>query len=445
MSLRRFVMDTRPLRIPAFRRLWVSSIATAIGGQLGAVAVPFQAYEITGSSAYVGIAGFIGLAPMVIGALWGGAVADAVDRRKLLFVTNTGIALSAIVFWVQAALQLNNIWVLFVVLAAQQLFFGANMPARTAVIPRLVPAKELPAANALGSTIGQLGGVIGPLLAGALIPLLGLQLLYLLDAVAVTAVLWAVWRLPALPPTGESRSAGIREILEGFRYLGSNRILWLSYLADVIAMVLGMPRALFPQLATETFGDPTGGGFALGVLYAAIPAGAILGGLFSGSYTRIRRHGMAIVVGVCVWGVAMIGLGLSGGNLILAVFFMMLGGAADFVSMVFRATILQAAVTDEMRGRLQGSFTVVVAGGPRLADLLHGAGGAFVGTTIAISGGGALVVLATVALALLFPVFWRYRPSPLDDPVEPGGADTAGSGSTDEPGDSGSEERDTTR
>jgi MFS family permease len=184
-------------------------------------------------------------------------------------------------------------------------------------------------------------------------------------------------------------------------------VLLVALLADLVAMVFGMPRALFPQLAQQTFAGALGAGPALGLLYAALPVGALAAGLFSGLYSRSTRPGRAVVLAVCTWGLAIVGFGLSR-SLWVAMVFLAVAGAADMVSMVLRSTILQAAATDHMRGRMQGAFTVVVGGGPRLADLLHGTVGAAVGTTLAISGGGALAVVAMLVVVLLLPGLWRY-------------------------------------
>ncbi|MGX4694124.1 MFS transporter [Streptomyces sp. JNUCC 63] len=406
---RRWAMDTRPLRRPAFRRLWSSTIVTAVGSQLTAVAVPKQIYDITGSSAWVGYASLAGLLPMVVFALWGGAVADTMDRRKLLLITNSGIAVTSLLFWLQAVARLDSVVVLMVLLAVQQAFFGLNAPARNASIARLVPAGELPAANALGSTVMQTGLVAGPLLAGALIPVIGLPELYLIDAVALCATVWAVLRLPPLPPLTEpaARRAGLREIAAGFRYISGHKVLLLSFLADIIAMVCGMPRALFPQLAAETYAS-YGEGLALGLLFAAIPIGAVIGGLFSGTFSRARRHGWMVIGAVTAWGVAVAGFGLSR-SLWVAVAFLAVAGIADMVSMVFRGAILLSAATDDMRGRMQGVFTVVVAGGPRLADVLHGTAGSAFGPRAAVTGGGLLVVALMLVLAAAVPALRRYR------------------------------------
>ncbi|MFE0514492.1 MFS transporter [Streptomyces sp. NPDC058964] len=402
---RRWAMDTRPLRRPAYRRLWSSTIVTAVGSQLTAVAVPKQIYDITHSSAWVGYAGLV---PMVVFALWGGAVADTVDRRKLLLVTNSGIAVTSLLFWAQAVTGLDSVAALMVLLAMQQAFFGLNSPARNASIARLVPAEELPAANALGSTVMQTGLVAGPLLAGALIPVIGLPELYLIDALALCVTVWAVVRLPSLPPLGQAvaRRAGRREIVAGFRYISLHKVLLLSFLADIIAMVLGMPRALFPQLAAQTYA-PYGEGLALGVLFAGIPVGAVIGGLFSGTFSRARRHGWMVIGAVIGWGVAIAGFGLTR-NLWVALAFLAAAGVADMVSMVFRGAILLSAATDEMRGRMQGVFTVVVAGGPRLADVLHGTAGSAFGPRAAVAGGGLLVVAVMLGLAAAVPALRRY-------------------------------------
>ncbi|MFE6175418.1 MFS transporter [Streptomyces sp. NPDC056464] len=406
---RRWAMDTRPLRRPAYRRLWSSTIVTTVGSQLTAVAVPKQVYDITGSSAWVGAASLAGLLPLAVFALWGGAIADSMDRRKLLLITNSGIAVTSLLFWLQAVTGLESVAVLMVLLAVQQAFWGINAPARNASIARLVPAGELAAANALGSTVMQTGQVLGPLLAGVLIPVIGLAELYLIDALALCVTVWAVVRLPALPPLAAAvqRRAGVREIAAGFRYIALHKVLLLSFLADIIAMVFGMPRALFPQLAGQTYAS-YGEGLALGLLFAAIPIGAVAGGLFSGTFSRARRHGWMVIGAVVVWGAAITGFGLSG-SLWLAVMFLALAGVADMVSMVFRGAILLSAASDEMRGRMQGVFTVVVAGGPRLADVLHGTAGSAFGARTATVGGGLLVVVLMLGLAAAVPALRRYR------------------------------------
>lgn len=407
--------DTRPLRNRDFRRLWLAGIVTVIGAQLSVVAVPFQIYGITGSSAYVGLTGLFGLVPLVVFGLWGGAIADAMDRRTLLMITSTGIALSSLGLWVLAAVGTDNVWLLLTVYAVQQAFLAVNQPTRGAVLPRLLPYDELPAANALTMTVFTFGAIVGPLLAGVLLPVIGLSTLYLIDAIALTATLWATWRLPAMPPMplleGQSpRRAGLRDIAAGFVFVAKQKILLVSFLVDIIAMGFGMPRAVFPEMAVHTFGDPPGGGPALGWLFAAIAIGSFAGGLFSGWLHRVRRQGVAVTIAILVWGGGVALFGIAG-SLWLAVVFLAVAGAADLVSAVYRSTMLQVVATDEMRGRMQGVFIVVVVGGPRLADLWHGPAAAWGGTAFAATAGGVAVIVLTVAVVAAAPAFWRYRAS----------------------------------
>ncbi|GLY69203.1 MFS transporter [Amycolatopsis taiwanensis] len=403
------VIDIEPLRIPAFRRLWVGTAITAVGSQFTTVAVPKQVFDLTGSSGYVGLTGAVAMVPLLVFGLWGGAIADTVDRRKLLLVGNTGIAVVSALLWIQAWLDIGSVWLVLGLLALNQAFFAINLPTRSAIVARLVEPRLLPAATALSGTMSMFGTVFGPMAAGALMPAFGLPVLYLIDTIALILAMYTVWRLPPLPPlSGQVRRAGLRDVLDGFRYMGTQKVLLASFVLDIIAMVAGMPRALFPEMAERTFGDPHGGGLALGWLFAAIPIGSVVCGLFSGWLGRVRRQGVAVVVAICAWGLSVAGFGLAG-SLWLAVVFLALGGAADMVSAIYRQAILQAAATDEMRGRMQGAFTVVVAGGPRIADLTHGWTAAGVGTAAAATGGGLLVIVLIVVATALLPAFWRYR------------------------------------
>jgi MFS family permease len=410
-AVRGALADTRPLRTPAYRRLWSAGIVTVVGAQLTVVAVPTQIYQLTGSSAYVGLTGAFGLVPLVLFGLWGGAIADAVDRRVLLLFTGAGIAATSLVLWVTAATGAGGVWLVLVLFAVQSGFLAVNQPTRSAVIPRLLPAGQLPAANALNMTVVQAGAVAGPLLAGVLIPVVGLPTLYLLDAIALLATLWATWRLPPVPPAapeGRRQRAGFREIVDGFRYLALHKILLVSFLIDIVAMGFGMPRVVFPEMAERTFGDPPGGGLALGLLFAAIPIGMVVAGLLSGWLHRVRRQGVAVTLAICVWGTGVALFGLTH-TLWLAVLCLAVAGAGDLVSSVYRSSMLQTVATDEMRGRMQGVFIVVVAGGPRIADMWHGPAAAAFGPGPAATAGGVAVIVAAIAVVARYPQFWRFR------------------------------------
>ncbi len=414
----RFLADTRPLRNENYRRLWTANIITVIGAQLTVVAVPAQIYADTGSSAYVGLTGVFGLVPLVIFGLYGGALADTFDRRTLLMITTVGLIVTSALFWAQAAAGSTNVWLLLGLFSLQQAFFGVNQPTRAALIPKLVEPGLLPAANSLNMTVTMAGGIVGPLLAGVLIPVIGYSWLYLIDTVTLFATLGAVIRLPSMPVTDAiTEVPGLSAVVDGFRYLRTQPVLMMSFVVDLIAMVFGMPRALFPEIANVNFGGPSEGGLVFALLFAAIPVGAVLGGVFSGWVSRIERHGLAVIWCIVVWGVAMAGFGTAvlladrwtTAMLVVALTFLAIGGAADVASAAFRSSMLQAAADDAMRGRLQGVFLVVVAGGPRVADTAHGAAAAGVGAAAAAAGGGVLVVIGVVAAAVLVPSFVRYR------------------------------------
>ena len=416
-GIRGLFADTAPLANPHFRRLWRANIVTVIGAQLTVVAVPAQIYAITGDSGYVGLTGLFGLVPLVVFGLWGGALADHFDRRSLLLVSTFGLIGTSALFWVQAALDVRSVWLLLCIFALQQAFFGLNQPARSAILPRLLPAAQLPAASALSMTVSMAGAIAGPMVGGVLIPI-GYSWLYLIDTLTLLATLSAVWRLPSLPVENRIGSPGVRSVIDGFAYLKGHPVLLTSFLVDLIAMVFGMPRALFPEIAHLAFGGPIIGGLELSLLFAAIPVGAVLGGVFSGWVSRVSRQGRAVVWCVLLWGVAMAGFGLAVGLApqwrvpMLAVALAMLvgGGAADMASSAFRNAMLLSAADDAVRGRLQGIFIVVVVGGPRIADTLHGYAAGLVGTAWASGGGGLLVIAMTALVAVLVPAFWRYVP-----------------------------------
>lgn len=418
----RLFADTTPLRNPDFRRLWLAGIPTVIGANLTIFAVPVQIYALTGSSAYVGLSGLFALVPLVVFGLLGGAWAAAMDRRKLLIIASCGLAAASLLLWVQAVLG-GDVWVVLSLLAVQQGFYAVNSPTRAAAIPRLVAGGDLPAANSLNMTVMQFGAIVGPLLAGLLLGWVDLPTLYLVDAVTCVFPIWATFRLAPMPPAGSTDGSrfGVAAVLDGFRYLAGNTVVLMSFVVDLIAMVLGLPRALFPQIAAADFGGPVDGGTTMALLAAAMAVGAVAGGVFSGWLPRISRQGLAIVISIVVWGAAMAGFGLAvaradghpGPVLWVALGFLAVGGAADMVSAAFRSTMLQQVASDEIRGRLQGVFTVIVAGGPRLADTVHGAAGAVVGTAAAAAGGGVLVVVGVLLAALAAPAFIRYhRPGP---------------------------------
>lgn len=410
MPMGRRVVDVRPLRVAAFTRLWAVGWVTAVGSQLTAVAVPLEIYGFSGSSAYVGLASLAGLVPMVVAALWGGAIADVVDRRRMLLVTSAGIGTTSMLLWAQAAAGLKSIAVLLPLIAVQQALFGANGAVGGAVVPRLVPSGLLPAANALQSMSVWFAGIVGPLLAGVLMPLVGAQTLFLLDAIAMCPTLWAITRLPALPPAGQDMAARVRgrQVAEGFRYLVRHQILLVAYAVDFVTLFFGLPTALFPQIAHQRFGGPATGGAVAGLLFAAISAGAVVAGVLAGLFTGSRRPGAMMMAAAGVWAGAIAGFGVTR-SLPAALALLVVAGGALLILGVFRKTILQAAAADHMRGRMQGMDLAVAAGGPRLASAAHGLIGAALGTSVAVTGGGLLVAASMLILLAAFPGFARAQ------------------------------------
>jgi MFS family permease len=426
--LRRHAIDTRPLRHVPYRRLFVGWSVSSFGLQFTAVAVPVQMYEITRSSLWVGLLGIAALVPLVVFSLWGGALADAVDRRRLLLGASLLMWLSTLLLLMLTTFGLVSPVLLLVLTTIQNIGFAVSSPTRGAIIPRLVERREIAAANALGTTAFGLAMAAGPLAAGLLVARDLFAAAYAVDAVAFTLVLWATWRLPALLPhpvedrqalaeeelneataasgvtTVVNRGAGWREVREGLRFIAGAQVLWLSFAIDIAAMVLAMPRALFPEAAEERFGAGS-----IGWLFAAIAIGSLLAGLSSGWISRIHRQGVALVIAVVVWGLAVAASGLAR-SLWLAVLLLAVGGAADLVSSVYRQTILQTYAPDGFQGRLQGVFIAVVAGGPRLGDLRAGLTAAIVGPTVAWAGGGLASAVVAVVLCALFPALLRYTP-----------------------------------
>ena len=399
--LRRAAIDVEPLRHPDFRRLWLGNSLGFVGFQLTAVAVPVQVFELTGSSFWVGMLGLVGLVPLILFGLWGGAVADAVDRRLLLLGSSlllwacTGGLLAA------SLLGLASLPLLLGLVAVQAAGFAVASSTRGAIVPRVLPAELVPSANTLSFTASNVGMVLGPLLAGLILARWSFAAAYAADLAIFTGALYAALRLPALPPTGPTTAPGLRSVVDGLAFIVTRPVLLLSFAVDIVAMVLAMPRALFPETAAEL-----GGRGAAGWLYAAIAIGAVVAGLSSGWIGRVRRQGVALVVAVIAWGLAVAAAGLVA-TLWLMVLLLAVAGAADLVSAVYRQTILQTYAPDEMRGRMQGVFIVVVAGGPRLGDLRAGAMAAAYGVTVSWVG-GALAAAALVSLALLVPSLRHY-------------------------------------
>ncbi|MFI8252841.1 MFS transporter [Streptomyces filamentosus] len=400
---RRIFADLTPLRTSAdYRRLWFGNTVSWIGQGMTALAVSLQVYDITGSAFSVGLVGLCSLVPLVVFGLYGGAIADTVDRRALGLAGATGSAVLSAALAAAAFAGFHRVWFLYAIVALQAVCAALNSPARSAMIPRLIPPEQLRAANALNSMVMTFGTLVGPSLGGVIVGLAGYQTAYTIDALAFSASLYAMWRLPAMPP--EHAGARRASVLDGLRFLGTRPNLRATFVSDLFAMILAQPKALFPAVAALWFG---GDAKTTGLLVAAPAFGALMGGVVSGWQGRIRHHGQAILVAVAAWGLAIAAFGLSR-NLWIGLLCLAAAGYADTSSMIFRNTMMQVAAPDEMRGRLQGVFIVVVAGGPRLGDFVAGSVAGLTSPAVAITGGGLACVLAIAVFALYARGFRRY-------------------------------------
>ncbi len=402
---RGLLTDVRPLQAsPAYRRLFWGNAVAQLGQQMTNVAVAIQVYSLTGSSFYVGLVGLFAVVPLVSLGLYGGAFADAMDRRTVALVASAGLWAVSVLFALQALLGNASVWVLYGLIALQSGCYAVNNPARAAMVPRLLDKELLPAASALNMGAFNLGFTLGPLLGALAISWQGFAAAYLVDVGTFAAAYFAVYLAPRMPPEGEVPRAGLRSVVDGLRFLRRAPNLRMTFVLDLCAMVLAQPRALFPALAAKVYG---GGAATVGLLQAAPAAGALVAFLVSGWISRVHLHGVAIALAVIGYGVAVGGVSLTE-LLWVAVLFLAATGAADMVSAAYRSTILQVAAPDHLRGRLQGVFIVVVAGGPRAGDFLAGSVAGAVGERVALAAGGLACIVGVLLVVAWQRDFLRY-------------------------------------
>ena len=403
--IRRLAIDLGPLRrYPAFRRLFIGQTISTFGSEIAAVAAPFQLYQLTHSTLQVGLLSLCELFPLLTLTIVGGAIADAVDRRRLLLVTEVLLALVATGFAVNASLDEPQVWAIYVLVTLAMSVFSLGVAGMNSVIPRLVAREELTAAIAIENVYGSTTNVAGPALGGLLIAVLGLRGAYLLDAATFSASLWSVWRLPPLPAAHDAERPSFQTIAEGFRFVRQKKVLLGMFLVDSNAMVFGMPRALFPALALHRF---NGGAGILGLMYAAPYAGALVASLLSGWIGHVRRQGLIVAIAAALWGVAIAAFGFAD-SLWLALLLLAAAGAADNVSAVLRGTILWAVTPDSLRGRVSGIEFAQVAATPALGNVEAGLVASLTSLRVSIVSGGIVCVLGTVVIALAVPALIRY-------------------------------------
>jgi MFS family permease len=392
----KLLVDTTPLRVSKdFRRLWAGQAVSAIGTMISMAALPFQVFQQTGSTAAVGLLGLAELGPMLLFAIVGGAYADSIDKRRMLLGVNVGAMLCSTVLAFNASLDHPHVWVLFVVGAVSSGVRALSFPVMRSLLPLLLEPKYRPAAFALQSIYGSFSMMLGPAVAGLIIGGVGLTSAYGADVVSYLFAMVLFFGIAASPPVEGAPSASRGSIVQGLKFLRGHSVIMSVFAIDLMAMVFGMPRALFPALA-----ERLGGGAGLyGLLLSSVAAGAFLASMGSGWTSRVRHQGRAVLICVTVWGLAIAAAGFSNSApVVLALF--ACAGAADMISGVYRSTIAADLTPDDMRGRVSGVEFAVYAGGPVLGDVEAGLVGGVAGVPFAIISGG----LACVAGAGIFAV-----------------------------------------
>ena len=429
---RSHLIDLSPFReSPAFTRMWIGSTLAGLGGQLTIVAIMLQMYDLTGSTFAVAMIAVAGLVPMVFAGIYGGMLADAFDRRAVALIAATitfgSTALLAGLTWA----QLETVWWLYALSIVNSSANSIVMATRQAIVPRLLPRRLLPAASALGGITVGIMVMAGPALAGVLVALTGYAWTYTLDVVLMLSLFLGLWTLPKLRPEGETVRPGIESLRDGWRFLRRASNIRLQFILDIIAMTFGQPLALFPAIGAVLLG---GGPITTGVLTASVAVGAFGSSLFSGRVGAVRHQGLGIERAILVYGASIVGLGLvlyaaalgwfapdgvdaqtpNLALIVLACLVLAVSGASDNVSSIFRNTMVQAAVPDAIRGRLQGVFIVVVAGGPRLGALYAGTLATLTALWFPPLLGGFVIVGLVATLVRLSP---RFRAYDAENPV----------------------------
>ncbi|MGC4985644.1 MULTISPECIES: MFS transporter [unclassified Streptomyces] len=400
---RALLPDLAPWRTSAdFRRLWVAGLVTNFGSFLTFVALPVQMKELTGSAAAVGALGAVELIPLVVFGLYGGALADALDKRKLIVWTEAGQGLLCAALLVDATVPHPAVWPLYVVAALSAALGSVQRPAMDSLTPRIVAHEHLTAAGALNSLRWTVGGVAGPALAGVVVAYAGLGWAYAVDLVTFVASVALMAGIAASPASHEAAKPSLRSIAEGGRYAWSRKELLGTYAVDLAAMFFAMPLAVLPFLAEELHAD-----WSLGLMYATLPAGSLLVSLTSGWTSRVHRHGRMVVLSAACWGLAVAGAGLVR-NVWLVLLLLVLAGACDMVSGIFRAAIWNRTIPDELRGRLAGIELLSYSVGPQLGQVRSGGMAALTSVRTSVWAGGALCVAAVGLLAAGLPKLMSY-------------------------------------
>ncbi len=412
----RLFVDTTPLqRSPEYRWHFGALAFSWLGRQAAIVAIPIQVFDMTGSTFSVGLLGMVQFVPLMVVSVFGGAAADALDRKRILVWSHAALVVTAGALVLNAMHDDPALWPLYVLSGLNAAISSLDAPTRNSILPAMVGRALLPSALALNQTLGNVAKAIGPALAGVLIASKGLPATYAIQGGLFLVAAGLISRIDPHPPEGGGQPVGMESIKEGFRYLRSKPLLQSIFLIDLNATIFGMPRALFPAFGTEVLsGDAT----VVGLLFAAPGVGALLGAVTSGWVPRVRAQGRAVVIAVVAWGAAMAGFGMTS-SLAVAVALLAVAGAADVVSAVFRMTILQLSIPDSLRGRVSGSYAAAVQGGPRLGDFEAGTVAALSSLRFSIVSGGLACVAGALVISRRIPDLVKYRRTDLHGEESP--------------------------
>jgi MFS family permease len=425
-KLRSLLVDLEPVRLDRdFRIIWLGQLISGLGRQVTVVALPFELWQLTHSSLSIGLLALVQLVPILIFSLGGGAVADAVDRRRLLIATQALLAGSSLCLAVLAAQPNPSIWALYAVAFVAAGVGAVDQPTRSSALPRLVPRERLPAAIAVNTLSGQTVSVAGPVFAGVIIATSGVAAAFAFDVATFVASLIALLLIAPIPPHPEAARPGLRSIAESLRFAVDRRIVLATFAIDLNAMVFGMPSSLFPQLALTVFNTGAAG---YGLMNAAPAVGALVGAAFSGWVSRVRRPGLGVVASVAGWGSAIVAFGLLTASFPLALVCLAVAGGADVISAVLRNSIVQLVTPDHLRGRVSSMYSLVVTSGPRLGDAESAGVAAVAGPQFSVVSGGVLCLVGLLAVVRLFPQLLNYEHGGPAGPIEASAADPCLSG-----------------
>jgi MFS family permease len=400
------ILNVAPLRKHRdYRLLYIGQLVSAFGSMITYVAVPLQVFKLTHSSLVVGMLGAAQLIPLLLFALWGGAYADALDRRWLLIVSESLMTAGSLALVINSLLSAPSLILIFVVSATMSAVNGFHRPALDAITPRLVDREDLTAVSALRMLGFNLSAIAGPALGGICIATLGYSATYLIDVLTFLVSLISLAAIRSIPPAADVSAPGIGSILEGLRYARSRPELIGTYVVDMVAMTFAMPIALFPAMASAW-----GGAAAAGWLYSAMSLGSLLTALLSGWTSRVERHGAAVVIAAALWGAAIVGLGFAK-SLAAAIICLAAAGAADTVSGLFRQTIWNETIPGELRGRLAGVEMISYLSGPMLGNARAGWMASVSSNMVSVVSGGFTCVAGVLLCVPLLPAFWAYRRS----------------------------------